>query len=99
MSLYGWGRDSAICVMWSILVDMPQAGECGRCILQAEESTVKQIIWGALFSLLLATAATAAETGYPPPPPAGKPLSVEDSIYGVLRNHHNLRGMIEKIMK
>jgi len=56
---------------------------------------VKQIIWGALFSLLLATAATAAETGYPPPPPAGKPLSVEDSIYGVLRNHHNLRGMIE----
>jgi len=56
---------------------------------------VKQIIWGALFSLLLASAATAAETGYPPPPPAGKPLSVEDSIYGVLRNHHNLRGMIE----
>ena len=55
---------------------------------------MKQIIWGALFSLLLATAATAAETGYPPPP-AGKPLSVEDSIYGVLRNHHNLRGMIE----
>ncbi len=56
---------------------------------------MKQIIWGALFSLLLATAVTAAETGYPPPPPAGKPLSVEDSIYGVLRNHHNLRGMIE----
>ena len=56
---------------------------------------MKQIIWGALFSLLLATAATAAETGYPPPPPARKPLSVEDSIYGVLRNHHNLRGMIE----
>ncbi|WP_298992323.1 TolC family protein [uncultured Desulfovibrio sp.] len=56
---------------------------------------MKQIIWGALFSLLLASAATAAETGYPPPPPAGKPLSVEDSIYGVLRNHHNLRGMIE----
>lgn len=56
---------------------------------------MKQIVWGALFSLLLATAATAAETGYPPPPPAGKPLSVEDSIYGVLRNHHNLRGMIE----
>ena len=56
---------------------------------------MKQIIWGALFSLLLATAANAAETGYPPPPPAGKPLSVEDSIYGVLRNHHNLRGMIE----
>lgn len=56
---------------------------------------MKQIIWGVLFSLLLASAATAAETGYPPPPPAGKPLSVEDSIYGVLRNHHNLRGMIE----
>ncbi|WP_411330289.1 TolC family protein [Desulfovibrio desulfuricans] len=56
---------------------------------------MKQIIWGVLFSLLLATAATAAEPGYPPPPPAGKPLSVEDSIYGVLRNHHNLRGMIE----
>ena len=56
---------------------------------------MKQIIWGALFSLLLATAVSAAETGYPPPPPAGKPLSVEDSIYGVLRNHHNLRGMIE----
>ena len=56
---------------------------------------MKQTIWGVLFSLLLATAASAAETGYPPPPPAGKPLSVEDSIYGVLRNHHNLRGMIE----
>lgn len=45
--------------------------------------------------LFLASSAVAAENSYPPPPPPGKALSVEDTIYGVLRNHHNLRGMIE----
>ena len=55
---------------------------------------MKHLIVGVLFSLCLSSVA-AAETGYPPPPPAGKALSVEDSIYGVLRNHRSLRGMIE----
>lgn len=56
---------------------------------------MKHLVLGVFFSLVLTTAAAAADTGYPPAPPAGKALSVEDSIYGVLRNHHNLRGMIE----
>ena len=38
---------------------------------------------------------SAAENSYPPPPPPGKALSIEDTIYGVLRTHHSLRGMIE----
>ena len=45
--------------------------------------------------LFLASSAVAAENSYPPPPAPGKALSVEDTIYGVLRNHHNLRGMME----
>jgi len=43
----------------------------------------------------LASSAVAAENSYPPPPAPGKALSIEDTIYGVLRTHHNLRGMIE----
>lgn len=45
--------------------------------------------------LFLASSAVAAENSYPPPPAPGKALSIEDTIYGVLRTHHNLRGMIE----
>ena len=56
---------------------------------------MKHLIVGVILSLFLPSAVSAAETGYPPPPPAGKALSVEDSIYGVLRNHRSLRGMIE----
>ncbi|WP_374288844.1 TolC family protein [Desulfovibrio desulfuricans] len=56
---------------------------------------MKHLFFAAGVFLLLATMAAAVEIGYPPPPPAGKALSVEDTIYGVLRNHRNLRSMIE----
>ena len=56
---------------------------------------MKHFIFAMGTFLFLASSAVAAENSYPPPPPPGKALSVEDTIYGVLRNHHNLRGMIE----
>jgi len=37
----------------------------------------------------------AAEAAWPPPPPPGQAISVEDTVYGVLRTHRNLRGMQE----
>lgn len=43
----------------------------------------------------LSQPALAASSSYPPPPPVGQALSVNDSIYGVLRTHRNLRGMLE----
>ena len=56
---------------------------------------MKHVIFEVGTFLFLASSAVAAENSYPPPPSAGKALSVEDTIYGVLRTHHNLRGMIE----
>lgn len=46
-------------------------------------------------ALLFPGAAWAAGGDYPPPPAAGQPVSVEDSVYGVLRSHRALRGMQE----
>ena len=43
--------------------------------------------------LLLPCMAHAARPMYPPPPDPGKSLSVEDTVYGVLRTHRNIRGM------
>ena len=56
---------------------------------------MKHFIFAVGTFLFLASSAVAAENSYPPPPPPGKALSIEDTIYGVLRTHHNLRGMIE----
>lgn len=56
---------------------------------------MKHVIFAVGTFLFLASSAIAAENSYPPPPPPGKALSIEDTIYGVLRTHHNLRGMIE----
>jgi adhesin transport system outer membrane protein len=56
---------------------------------------VKHFIIAVGTFLFLASSAVAAENSYPPPPAPGKALSIEDTIYGVLRTHHNLRGMIE----
>lgn len=36
-----------------------------------------------------------ADTAYPPPPPPGAPVTVTDTVYGVLRHHRSLRGMLE----
>ena len=44
---------------------------------------------------LFPAGARGAESAYPPPPPAGQPFSVTDTVYGVLRTHRNLRGMQE----
>lgn len=46
-------------------------------------------------ALLFPVSVSAAESSYPPPPPAGQPITVEDTVYGVLRNHRSLRGMLE----
>lgn len=46
------------------------------------------------FGLLLPAVASAAESAYPPPP-AGQVITVEDSVYGVLRSNRALRGMQE----
>ena len=56
---------------------------------------MKHLIFAVGTFLFLASSAVAAENSYPPPPAPGKALSIEDTIYGVLRTHHNLRGMIE----
>lgn len=38
---------------------------------------------------------TAVQESWPPPPPPGAPVSVTDTIYGVLRHHRALRSMQE----
>lgn len=48
-----------------------------------------------VLALLLPAAVAAAEAAYPPPPPPGQPITVEDTVYGVLRTHRSLRGMLE----
>ncbi|MBO4301641.1 MAG: TolC family protein [Desulfovibrio sp.] len=45
--------------------------------------------------LSVATAPDARTNDYPPPPKANQPISVKDSVYGVLRTHRSLRGMQE----
>ncbi|MBQ9405821.1 MAG: TolC family outer membrane protein [Desulfovibrio sp.] len=48
------------------------------------------------FLLLLASPALAARAStYPPPPKPGQPITVKDTVYGVLRSHRNLRQMQE----
>lgn len=37
----------------------------------------------------------AAQSAYPPPPPPGAPVTLDDTIYGVLRHHRAIRGMQE----
>lgn len=57
---------------------------------------MKQYVFTLLGLILLAPALTvAAESAYPPPPPAGQAITVEDSIYGVLRTNRALRGIQE----
>ncbi|CAK7024396.1 MAG: hypothetical protein DESF_01011 [Desulfovibrio sp.] len=57
---------------------------------------MRQYIFTFLGLMLLAPAAAmAAESAYPPPPPAGQAITVEDSIYGVLRTNRALRGIQE----
>lgn len=36
-----------------------------------------------------------AKAKYPPPPPQGAPITVTDTVYGVLRSHRAIRGMQE----
>lgn len=45
--------------------------------------------------LLCATSALAARADYPPPPDPHQPVTLEDSVYGVLRSHRNIRSMQE----
>ena len=62
------------------------------------QSGVNRPCYALSLSLLvssLAVAAPLADGNYPPPPPPGQAVSVTDSIYGVLRTHRSLRGMLE----
>jgi adhesin transport system outer membrane protein len=45
--------------------------------------------------LLFPMQAAGADKGYPPPPPPGQALTVEDTVYGVLRVHRAIRGIQE----
>ena len=55
---------------------------------------MRQYVFTFLGLILLAPALTvAAESAYPPPPPAGQAITVEDSIYGVLRTNRAMRGI------
>lgn len=47
-----------------------------------------------LLSILFA-ASCYAEGNYPPPPAEGTPVTVKDTVYGVLRSHRAIRGMQE----
>lgn len=38
---------------------------------------------------------TSSNGGYPPPPPPGAPVTMTDTVYGVLRHHRSLLGMQE----
>lgn len=38
---------------------------------------------------------SSSKASYPPPPPPGSPISLTDTIYGVLRTHREIRGMQE----
>lgn len=42
-----------------------------------------------------ATNGKEVKSAFPPPPPPGAPVTVNDTIYGVLRHHRSLRGMLE----
>lgn len=42
-----------------------------------------------------AAAKSTSNNAWPPPPPAGSPVTVTDTVYGVLRHHRALRGMQE----
>ena len=43
----------------------------------------------------VALAAKVEQPGYPAPPPEGQIRTIQDTIYGVLRTHRRLRGMLE----
>ena len=60
------------------------------------EWTVKRAsFFLSVLAWLLTVVAVAAEAAYPPPPPPGQPITIEDTVYGVLRTHRSLRGMLE----
>lgn len=42
-----------------------------------------------------AASKTQTKAAWPPPPPPGSPITVDDTVYGVLRHHRSLQGMQE----
>ncbi|MBQ7585610.1 MAG: TolC family protein, partial [Desulfovibrionaceae bacterium] len=53
------------------------------------------ILFLAVIGLSITSLGWAKEHKWPPAPAAGKPLDIEDTVYGVLRSHRSLRGMQE----
>ncbi|MDR1659508.1 MAG: TolC family protein, partial [Desulfovibrio sp.] len=56
---------------------------------------MKRVLFSFFLIVVCPAAGLAAEADYPPPPQPGQTISVDDTIYGVLRTHRNLRGMLE----
>jgi adhesin transport system outer membrane protein len=56
---------------------------------------MKRLILAMFVFLVFSGLGIAAENVYPPPPPPGQVISVDDTVYGVLRTHRNLRSMQE----
>ena len=60
---------------------------------------MKKLLYILLGCALLAPQAVLAakieQPGYPAPPPPGKILTIQDTIYGVLRTHRTLRSLLE----
>ncbi|MDR2745796.1 MAG: TolC family protein [Desulfovibrio sp.] len=56
---------------------------------------MKRVLFSFFLILVCPALGLAAEAAYPPPPQPGQTISVDDTIYGVLRTHRNLRGMLE----
>ncbi|MBQ9452702.1 MAG: TolC family outer membrane protein [Desulfovibrio sp.] len=57
---------------------------------------MKSLLLGcAVIYLCGTTVCFAASAAWPPPPLPDQPVSVQDTVYGVLRSHRNLRGMQE----
>ena len=56
---------------------------------------MKRVLFSFFLILICPAFGLAAEANYPPPPQPGQTISIDDTIYGVLRTHRNLRGMME----
>ena len=83
--------------MWAIVADMPSAGKRRNGVVFPYFGVNRETV--ILLPFCFGTAASRGSRGggsrLPPPPPPGQPITVEDTVYGVLRTHRSLRGMLE----
>lgn len=53
------------------------------------------IVASLVAALAFDSALAAQKASFPPPPPPGAPVTLNDTVYGVLRHHRSLQGMLE----